>query len=1187
MPSRDAGSPCVRRASATRAAHLVPLLALAAVLVWTVPGSAQGAKKQLALAEVTNGSYYRGPDIADAARTALLTALMDSANTVVVEQAKVDEKIRELGLESPLSDSELRQLGEALGCDVVVSGRVLACSINDYSHTASARLRVGIYDAGAQASIRTTMVKGTGRSDNARATDRDLVAASLKDAAYQAVQEIGQNLCIAATLLSAASEDRVLVSLPEGSGAKVGTELAVYRGTTEVARLIVYKVTPGHSVCKLKTKTPLSQLQAGLRVLVVSTPSASLDEKDVKPKKKHHSSALKVAAAVLIGAAVVYAVVRAVQNRVSSSSIRGQFLRPADGSTIEGGDAVPVEVAFTRADGTAVADNSEVEFSLSQASVVTTAQTPFLGSILSPIKTTAGVASTTFTPGDTGTAVRLTARLGGTTISRDVIIGSGTPASLTLTVPADQRVIQANGRTSAQVTAEVTDSSGALVSGVVVTFSTTGGTLSAQRVATTDGRATTLLSSTTAAGPVTVTAAVEGDAAITDQVVVDFVAGDPAGLTFNPATINLAPGGQAAVTVTVTDSAANLVPDGTQVTLAVNPATAGVLGTSRGMGAAQITLATTAGRVSTIFFAGNTPVANANIVVTAAPATGQLPVTVAPTEASDMQLGLSPLQGVPADGTSTYTVVAQVLDINGAAVADGTPISFTLTPGTATQARINSNQTTVQGGSAQCTVVSSTAGTATVTARVPAVGGGNLTRNIVLTFDALPASRIQLAAAQNPVAIADDGMAATTVTAVVTDSAGRLVADGTAVAFTTTLGTVSPAQTMTTNGSVTVQFSSIVTGTAAIEATSGSATPGRLSITVNPGPAAAVVLSADPLAIRADGNSFSTITAQVVDRSGNTVVDGTLVHFTALLYRADGVIEDTTITASARTVGGTATAILVSRIPGGTLTPNAPGTARVTVTVPEDQPNPIADLSYPVANATTEVEYVSQVAASIALGVDPYNVRGLDIVGRETTVTALVRDSSNNPVPDNTAVYFTATHGMIRGSRGTTNGVAESYTVNGIAQAVLLTAGENPPGWDGFVDISVSSGPITQNFIRACIFSGPAVDAYSSVVLDGVEGGGPGVILPNLQGNLTIEVRAFDEHNNPVEDGTSIRLEANRGKLDASVLTTVGGVATTTVRTPAEPPAAAATGPGGGRLSAFIDRLILAALREDASFTVP
>ncbi|MCX6539430.1 MAG: Ig-like domain-containing protein [Acidobacteria bacterium] len=112
--------------------------------------------------------------------------------------------------------------------------------------------------------------------------------------------------------------------------------------------------------------------------------------------------------------------------------------------------------------------------------------------------------------------------------------------------------------------------------------------------------------------------------------------------------------------------------------------------------------------------------------------------------------------------------------------------------------------------------------------------------------------------------------ASVTVTALVNESSGTPVHDGTVVAFFSTLGTISPAQATTTNGQATVQLlTGTQSGVAEITATSGGA---KLASTVKVGVGAAAVarvdLMASPTSLPSIGGT-TLLTATVSDGDGN------------------------------------------------------------------------------------------------------------------------------------------------------------------------------------------------------------------------------------------------------------------------------------------------------------------------------
>ena len=111
-------------------------------------------------------------------------------------------------------------------------------------------------------------------------------------------------------------------------------------------------------------------------------------------------------------------------------------------------------------------------------------------------------------------------------------------------------------------------------------------------------------------------------------------------------------------------------------------------------------------------------------------------------------------------------------------------------------------------------------------------------------------------------------------TATVTDSAGKKVAEGTLVAFHSNLGTMDPVQARTSNGRAISQLlAGTVSGTASVTATSGSVTSSAVTVRVGQVPVR-IVMSAT-LGV----SGASTVIATVYDSRG-VVLAGIPVSFT-------------------------------------------------------------------------------------------------------------------------------------------------------------------------------------------------------------------------------------------------------------------------------------------------------------------
>jgi adhesin/invasin len=197
------------------------------------------------------------------------------------------------------------------------------------------------------------------------------------------------------------------------------------------------------------------------------------------------------------------------------------------------------------------------------------------------------------------------------------------------------------------------------------------------------------------------------------------------------------------------------------------------------------------------------------------------------------------------------------------------------------------------------------------------------------------------------------------ITATVIEPAGTPVQNGTVVTFTTTLGTISPAEARTSGGKATVRLTAgTKSGTAEIQAFSGSASAtGTLSIAIGAAAAGSVSLLANPSALAAAGGMVQ-LTAVVNDTSGNRLpgvpvtftTDAGILSLTSVTSDGNGEARTsltTTATSSvtATVVGGTSSTLTASlsipvrvgptvtvSIPSGSLLPGVPAVFSVSVT---------------------------------------------------------------------------------------------------------------------------------------------------------------------------------------------------------------------------------------------------------------
>jgi subtilisin family serine protease len=272
--------------------------------------------------------------------------------------------------------------------------------------------------------------------------------------------------------------------------------------------------------------------------------------------------------------------------------------------------------------------------------------------------TTNGVATATLSSTVAGLAT-VTATVGSLSATALVTFTPGPPANLALvaapsTLPVDDL---------SALTATVTDQFGNPVAdGIVVSFTTSFGTLSSNSATTVNGAATATLSSTLP-GTAVVTATVGG---LSATALVTFTPGAPANLALVAAPSTLQVGHLSALTATVTDQFGNLVLNGTVVSFTTNLGSASPVTRVTTNGVATATLSSTVAGLATVTATVGSLNATALVTFTNGPA-AQLLLTATPAL-------------IFSNGISQSTVVATVRDAFGNPVP-GAPVQFLATSG--------------------------------------------------------------------------------------------------------------------------------------------------------------------------------------------------------------------------------------------------------------------------------------------------------------------------------------------------------------------------------------------------------------------------------------------------------------------------------------------------------------------------
>jgi adhesin/invasin len=361
-----------------------------------------------------------------------------------------------------------------------------------------------------------------------------------------------------------------------------------------------------------------------------------------------------------------------------------------------------------------------------------------------------------------------------------------------------------------------------------------------------------------------------------------------------------------------------------------------------------------------------------------------------------------------ADGTSSTTVTATLINSAGNPSPDGINVTFTTDKGRFTPEGAKSAATTRAGtGIVVVPFISELDVVGTATIVVSANGVANSTQ-IALAGPGEPA-RIILTADSTAISLGGT----TGVTALILDVEGNEVGDGTAVVFNTNLAGTGVTPSVTTfDGSATAIFSAgTKAGVATVTATAGTISA-SISITIQAGSTGSLdFVSADPTLIGVRGSPLqqkSTITFRVLDQNGNIVADGTQVSFTLVSGLGGGEFI-------APTIGGTVAGLAATVLTSGTVA--GPVRIRASVTVGTNT------LTSSSTNVSITGGPPSAAHLSVASGV--LNVAGQVFFDIICPVDAKVADRFGNPVPLGTAVSF-LTNGGIIGAQGLTDGLGDA-----------------------------------------------------------------------------------------------------------------------------------------------------------------
>ena len=476
----------------------------------------------------------------------------------------------------------------------------------------------------------------------------------------------------------------------------------------------------------------------------------------------------------------------------------------------------------------------------------------------------------------------------------------------------------------------------------------------------------------------------------------------------------------------------------------------------------------------------------------------------------------------------TGVVDAEVKDDQDRSIS-GVRVSFSVSPASAGYCTPTMDTTDANGLAA--TVFTATdIGTATIQASAEGAQPKTARIDVVSTEEEQTAKPLEIDI--SPLWLPADGISASTVKATLRDSTGALIENGTIVKFVAgedfddvdgdgyytdgvdqprydtngdgkwnSIGIIAP-YALTQNGVAEVTYTAgFRTGTAYIKVTAGNAgqqVQDYNTVLLVPTDAVAyIVLASEHSSIQVKGTGgveATQVSAICYDANGNRVDESFPVEFYIISGPGGGLSlggeESEAVTVTTNSYGEAQVTLSSGFISG---------TVRIRAKVG-------SVLSY-----STLVTVSAGPAFDISVGVNPCNIRGWDIDCVEADLCACVVDQWGNPVPNLTAVYFSAEEGMVQSSDQTKDGCAHTKYLSGDPRddglAIIWAETQGEDGTVKDSTILIVSGP-------------PASVAFLSY---------PHSLLANGISKGDVMVRVLDVNHNFVVGGTPVKMRTNFG----------------------------------------------------------
>lgn len=304
-----------------------------------VPAAAQqAARGTVAVVDFTVRPGLQQALLSRAATDAVAMEL-SRAGFNVLPRTQVQNALQELSLEPILDRLGVMKLGKTLAVDSIVSGEVVAVTLEGSPRTARVTILVRVTDVASGEDVNGAAVTGQSNPRVGYVGDDDqLIREAISNAALQAATTIASYTIPEATVLNTVGTDEVLLNRGTRSGIQTGMEMIVLRGRDVVGRIRITRPSTSDAIGKVISSTLGIQPEDRARA-VFKLPTVQFDRGKVKiaePRAKPKSAGLSNLGKVAVLIAIVAGAARIAQGGSSGvDSVRAEPITDPTGPAVK------------------------------------------------------------------------------------------------------------------------------------------------------------------------------------------------------------------------------------------------------------------------------------------------------------------------------------------------------------------------------------------------------------------------------------------------------------------------------------------------------------------------------------------------------------------------------------------------------------------------------------------------------------------------------------------------------------------------------------------------------------------------------------------------------------------------------------------------------------------------------------